>query len=64
MVVFGKKWLYLGKNGCIRVKWLYSSKSDGIRTKKDAFGQSGCSRAKVVLFRQKLLYSDIVALFG
>ena len=46
MVVFGQKWLYWGKSGCIRAKvvvlgqkWLYS-------------GKSGCIRAKVVVLGQ------------
>ena len=38
MIVFGQKWLYSSKSGCIR--------------------------AKVVLFRQKLLYSGKVVVFG
>ena len=27
VVVFGQKWLYSGKSGCIRAKWLYSGKN-------------------------------------
>ena len=42
-VVFGQKWLYSGKNCCIQEKVLYSGKSG-------LFGQSGCIRAKVVVF--------------
>ena len=68
MIVFGQKWLYSGKSGCLRrkvvgfwksgsnrEKWLYSAKVV-------VFGQSGCNWAKclhsgkVVLFGQKLLY--------
>ena len=50
MVVFGQTQFYSGKNvefgirGCIRLKWLYS-------------GKNGCIREKVVVFRQKGLYS-------
>ena len=50
MVVFGQKWLYSGKSGCIRLKvvlfrhkWLYSSKVVVFW--------------KVVIFGQTLLYS-------
>ena len=45
-VVFGQKWLYSGKSGCIPAKvvvigqkWLYSGK-------EVVFGQSGCSQEK------------------
>ena len=37
VVVFGQKWLYSGKRGCIRAKVL-------------KFGQSDIMRAKVVVF--------------
>ena len=83
MVLFGQKWLYSDKSGCIckgcciRAKvavvgqeWLfsgkrvflrakvvllgqkrfYSGKSGYIRTKEVVIQQSGCIRAKVVLF--------------
>ena len=63
MVVFGQKWLYSSKTGCIREKllvfvqggcnqekWLYSSKSCCIRRKEVVFGQSGCFREKAVVF--------------
>ena len=53
MVVFGIKWLYLGKSDCLREKWLYSDKSG-------VFDQSGCNWEKVVVFGQKLLYSGKV----
>ena len=43
MVVFGQKLLFSGKSGYNRTKWLYSS-------------ESGCIRAKVVVFGQKWLY--------
>ena len=36
--------MYSGDNGCIRVRWLN-------------LGKSGIISSKVVLFRQKLLYS-------
>ena len=66
MVVFGQKWLYLGKSGCIEVKvvvfgqkWLYSKKlvvfreSGFIRVRWFYLGKSGCIRAKVVVFGKK-----------
>ena len=46
VVEFGQKWLYLGKNGCIRAKLLYSGKSGSIRSKVVVFRQNGCIRAK------------------
>ena len=57
VVVFGQKWLYSDKSGCIRVimvvfgqKSLYSGKSGYIRTKVVVFGKGGCIQAKVVVF--------------
>ena len=50
MVVFGKKWLYSGKSGCIRVGGCN-------RAKVVVFLQRGCIRAKVVVIGQKWLYS-------
>ena len=47
--MFGQKWLYSGKIGFIQAKIV--------------FGQSGCIRAKVVLFLQKWLYSGKVVVF-
>ena len=68
MVVFGQKWLFscksgcirakvviFGQDGCTRVKWLYSGKSCCVRPKLFVFGQSGCICAKVVVFGKKLL---------
>ena len=65
VVVFGQKWFYLGKSGCICAKLLYSSKRCCNRAKMVVFvqggsfridwlysGKSGCIRAKVVLFGQ------------
>ena len=56
--------MYWGKGGCIREKCLYSGQ---IRF----FGQSGffsdkscCTRAKLVLFGRKWLYSGKVVVFG
>ena len=37
VVVFGQKWLYLGKSGCVR-------------SKMGDFGKSGCNPIKVVVF--------------
>ena len=51
MTVFGRKWLYSGKSGCIRAK-------------VDVFVKSGCIRAKVVVFGQKWLYSGKEVVFG
>ena len=44
VVVFGQKWLYWGKGGCIRAKVV-------------AFRQNGLYSRKVVLFGPKGLYS-------
>ena len=62
------RWLYLVKNGCIQAKlalfeqkWLISGKSGcnwenvGIWAIVVVFGQSGCIRAKVLVFGQKRL---------
>ena len=53
VVVFGQKYLYSGKGGCIRAKvvvfgqkLLYSCKSCCIRAKEVVLGQSGGIRAK------------------
>ena len=45
MVVFGQKWLYSGKSGCIRGK-------------VEVFGKSGCNGAKVVVFGQKWFFGQ------
>ena len=42
MVVFGQKWLYSGRSGCIPAKWLY-------------LGKSGCYRSTVVVFGIKVV---------
>ena len=50
MVVYGQKWLYSGKSGCIRVNLLYM----------DKFGchaQNWLFSCKVVVFWKKWLYS-------
>ena len=57
MVVFGEKWLYSVKSDCIRAKKVLFCE------KKAAFIQSGFNLAKVVVFRQKWLYSCKVVLF-
>ena len=73
VLVFGQKWLYSGKGGCIRAKvvvfgqrWLYSGKRDciratlfysGNRAKVVIFGQIGCNHAI-------WLYSDRVVFFA
>ena len=48
VVVFVQKWLIFEKGGCI---W----ESVGIWDLVVVFGQSGCTRAKVVVFGQKRL---------
>ena len=64
VVVFGQKWLYLGKSGCVRSKVGEFEKSGCNPTKVVVFGKkrlysgkNGCIRAKVVVFGQKLVYS-------
>ena len=65
VVVFDQKWLYPGKNVCIRDKVAVFGQSGCILAKMVVFGQSGffrakvvgCIRAKVVVFGQKWLYS-------
>ena len=71
MVVFGQKWLYLGKTDKISAKLLCSDKSGSIRSKVVLFGQkwlycgqSCCTRANVVVIGQKWLYSGKDVLFG
>ena len=48
MVLFGVKWLYSGKSGCIRAKAVEVGQSDCIREKDVVFGE-------VVLFGQKCI---------
>ena len=59
MVLFGQKWLYSEKSGCIRAKLVVFVQSGCIWAKVVVFGQkwlywkkSGCSRAKLVIFGQ------------
>ena len=63
VVVFGQRFLYSGKSGCIRAKvvvvgqnWLYSEKICCIRDKIFVFLQKGSIWAKPVVFGQKLWY--------
>ena len=58
MAVFGKSGFYSVKSGCIRVKWLNSRISCYFRAEVVVFGQNGCDRINVFLFRQKWLYSS------
>ena len=44
MTVFGQKWLYSGKSGCVWAKVV-------------VFGKSGCILPKGVIFGQMLFYS-------
>ena len=55
MVVFGQKWLYCGKRGCIRAKLFYSGKVV-------VFGQKWLHSGKVVEFGQSFgtLAKDVV----
>ena len=48
--MFGQKWLFSGKSGCVRGKVV-------------VFRQNGCFGAKVVVFGQKLLYLGKVVVF-
>ena len=52
--MFGQRWLYSGKNGCIRAKWLFTEKSGCILAKVVIFEQSGCIRETVVVFVHKV----------
>ena len=47
VVVFGQKWLYSGKSGCIGAKVV-------------VFGPNGCIRSKVVLFGQLVVFKMVV----
>ena len=71
MVLFGEKWLYWGKRGCIWAKLFYSVKCGCNRAKVVVFGQkwlisgkSGSIRAKVVLFGQNILFLGKVFILG
>ena len=56
------KWLFSGKNGCIRADVVFGQ-SGRIRANMVVFRISGCIPAKVVLFGQNLIYSDKVFKF-
>ena len=62
MVVFGEKWLYSGKDGCIRTDWLYLGKvvvfgqSGCIRINRLCSSKSGSIRAKVVVYRNVIVF--------
>ena len=67
MVVFGKKWLYWCRSGCIRVKvlligqkWFYSFKVVLFGQNWLYSGKSFCIRAKMDVFGQNLMYSGKV----
>ena len=70
MVVFGQKWLYLGKSGCFNAKVVVFGQSGSIRSKKLYSGKSSCNRLfdgireKVFVFGQKWLYSGKDVVFG
>ena len=63
MIVFGQKWLYSGKIGCIRAKVVLFGQSGFIRDiwlysgKLVYSGKSGCIQAK-------WLYSDKMVVIG
>ena len=50
MVVFGQRWLYSGKSGCIRESFC-------VRAKIVVLGQKWLYSGKVVVFRKKWFYS-------
>ena len=50
VVVFGPKWLYSGKSGCIRANWLYSGKVVVFRQKWLYSCKKGCFRVNMVVF--------------
>ena len=58
MVVFGQSGCVRAKVVVIGQRWLYSGKNCCIRAKVVVFGQSGCICAKVVLIEKKWLFSD------
>ena len=64
MVLFGRKWYYLGKSGCILGTWLYSGKSCNNRAQVGVLGTNWLYSVKVVVFKQKWLYSGTVVMFG
>ena len=76
VVVFGHKWLYLGKmvvfgqNCYIRGRWLYLSKNGCVRTKLVVFGQKWLFSGNLVVFgksaciRAKLLYLGEMIVLG
>ena len=57
VVVFGQKWVYSGKRGCIRAKVVVLGMCDCIKKKVVVFGQIDCIRAQE-------LYSGKVIVFG
>ena len=60
MVVFGQKWLFSDKVGCIQAKVVVFGQSSSIRAKVFVFGQKwlylgkgGCIQAKMAVLGQK-----------
>ena len=49
MAVFGQKWLYSDKSGCIRAIWLHSGKVVVYRERWLYLSKSGCFPSKVVV---------------
>ena len=80
MVVFGHKWLYSDKSGCILVKVVVIGQGSRIRAKllywgktgcirylqfgKNCIRQCGCIRAKEVVFEQSGCIRTKVIVFG
>ena len=64
VVVFGQKWLYSGKRGCIRETVAIFGFSGCIRAKVVVLSQRSIIRAKVVVFGNNWLYSGKVIVFG
>ena len=50
MFLYGQKWLYSGKIGCIRAKEVFFVQSSCSRSKVVVIGQIGYIWAKVVVF--------------
>ena len=71
VVVFGERWLFSSKSGCIQAKWLCSGKMVVFGEEWLYSGKKCCNQAKGVVFKEKLvvisqkwLYLDKVVVFG
>ena len=56
MVVFWQKWLFSGKNDCIREKEAVFGQGGFILAKWLSSGKSGIVRAKVVVFGKLVIF--------